>query len=138
MATLPNVFRRKQMPESLVGPWTVFCAQAQRVEDARQALLSCLPVGRVDPAPIPVGLDVLRDELVAVRDQLPAWRHAAVEPSWQACCAAIEEALSFVESTRRTAQSTAELEVLLDAVTTVVEPLAVWQDAERAWRSLRT
>jgi len=119
-------------------PWATFVAQAERVERARRALLSCLPVGRVDPAPIPVGLDLLRDELLAVRGDLPRWRVAAVEEPWQACDAAIAEALDHIEPTRETAQQTDELEVLLEAVTDVVEPLDVWQDAEHAWRALRT
>ena len=119
-------------------PWAIFVSQAERVERARRALLSCLPVGRVDPAPVPVGLDLLRDELLAVRDDLPRWRVAALEQQWQACDAAIAEALGHIDPTRETAEQTDELEVLLEAVTDVVEPLDVWQDAEHAWRALRT
>ena len=136
--TFSSVFRRKQLPPHLNDRFAAFAAQAGRLEDARQALLGCLPVGRVDPVPIPVGLDLLRDELIAVRDDLQRWRTPEVEASWQACAAAITEALAHVEPTRRTAQETDELEVLLDAVTDVVEPLDVWQDAEHAWRALRT
>lgn len=132
------MFRRKQLPDDLIDPWTAFEAQAQRVEDARQALLGCLPVGRVDPAPVPVGLDLLRDELLAVRGDLERWRTPPVEDAWQACRAAIAEALEHIEPARMTAEETDELEVLLEAVTDVVEPLDVWQDAEHAWRGLRT
>jgi hypothetical protein len=132
------VFRRKQIPLNLADRWTVFIAQAERVENARHALLGCLPVGRVDPAPIPVGLDLLRDELLAVRAELEQWRAEPVETQWHACAAALAEALDHVEPARATAARTGELEVLLDAVTDVVEPLDVWQDAERAWRALRT
>lgn len=119
-------------------PWATFVTQAERVENARQALLSCLPVGRVDPAPIAVGLDVLRDELLAVRNDLERWRSTPIEEHWQACDAAIAEALDHIEPARETADETDELEVLLEAVTEVVEPLDVWQDAEHAWRALRT
>lgn len=119
-------------------PWATFVSQAERVETARQALLGCLPVGRVDPAPIPVGLDLLRDELLAVRNDIGQWRTPSIEEHWRACDAAIAEALEHIEPTRKTAAETDELEVLLDAVTDVVEPLDVWQDAERAWRALRT
>lgn len=126
------------MPAHLAAPWAAFCAQAQRVEDARQALLGCLPVGRVDPAPIPVGLDLLRDELREVGARLHEWQVPEVEAQWHACRAAVDEALAHIEPTRGTAQQTDELEVLLDAVTDVVEPLDVWQDAEHHWRSLRT
>lgn len=126
------------MPDELAAPWAAFEAQAQRVEDARQALLGCLPVGRVDPAPVPVGLDLLRDELRAVAGDVDAWKVPEVEGQWQACRAAVHEALDHIEPARRTALGTDELEVLLDAVTDVVEPLDVWQDAERHWLSLRT
>lgn len=132
------MFRRRQMPAALAASWAAFGAQAQRVEDARQALLGCLPVGRVDPAPIPVGLDLLRDELRAVTSRIADWRTPAVESQWQACRAALAESLAHVEPARETAVRTDELEVLLDALTDVVEPLDVWQDAERHWRSLRT
>lgn len=132
------MFRRKQLPVELAAPWAAFDAQAQRVENARQALLGCLPVGRVDPAPIPVGLDLLRDELRAVDAAVGEWRVPQVEREWQACRAALAASLDHVEPTRATAAHTDELEVLLDAVTDVVEPLDVWQEAERHWRSLRT
>lgn len=131
------MFRRKQMPEHLVAPWAAFTAQAARVEDARQALLGCLPVGRVDPAPVPVGLDLLRDELLDVLPQLEAWHVPEVESQWRACRAALCESLAHVEPARVIASSTDELEVLLDAITDVVEPLDVWQDAEHRWRALR-
>jgi hypothetical protein len=132
------VFRRRQLPAHLAAPWGAFIVQAQRVEDARQALLGCLPVGRVDPAPVPVGLDLLRDELRGVEAEADAWRVPEVEAEWQACRAALTEALEHIEPTRATAQQSDELEELLDAVTDVIEPLDVWQDAERHWRSLRT
>lgn len=131
------MFRRKQMPLHLADRWSAFVAQAERVENARQGLLSCLPVGRVDPAPIPVGLDLLRDELRAVRAELELWRAEPVEAQWQACTSAISESLEHIEPARATAVRTDELEVLLDAITDVIEPLDVWQDAERAWRALR-
>jgi hypothetical protein len=132
------VFRRKQIPADLAEHWAAFIAQAERVENARQALLGCLPIGRVDPVPIPVGLDLLKDELHAVRSELERWRITPVEEQWRACGAAIDEALDHVEPARQTADRTNELEVLLDAVSDVVEPLDVWQDAEHAWRALRT
>lgn len=127
------MFARKRMPERLAGPWEAFREQAERVEAAREALLGCLPVGRVDPAPVPVGLDLLGDELEAVRAELGAWRVVEVESEWEACRASVEDALGHVEAARAVAGTTTELEELLDAVTEVVEPLDAWADAERAW-----
>lgn len=127
------MFARKRMPERLAAPWKAFRDQAERVEAAREALLGCLPVGRVDPAPVPVGLDLLRDELEAVRAELHAWRVVEVEVEWEACRASVEEALGQVEPARAVAVTTTELEALLEAVGEVVEPLDAWADAERAW-----
>ena len=125
------------MPARLERPWEAFTAQAERVEAARRALLGCLPVGRVDPAPIPVGLDLLRDELHAVADRLDAWRVPEVEDHWLAVRAAVEEAEGAVDEAHRVAGSTTELEVLLEAVGDVVAPLDAWGEAERAWLRLR-
>lgn len=121
------------MPPDLQSAWAVFQAQAQRVESARQALLGCLPVGRIDPAPVPVGLDLLRDELVAVATELDAWRVPGMEEPWRACRAAVDEALAQIPAARTVSATTGELEEMLDAVSGVVEPLDAWHEAGVAW-----
>lgn len=131
------MLRRKRMPTEFEPAFQAFRAQAERVEQARSALLSCLPVGRVDPAPVPVGLDLLRDELTAVSGELDAWRHDAITAHWAACSSATREALAALPDAHRVATSSTELEELLGAVGDVVEPLDAWHDAERAWLALR-
>lgn len=121
------------MPPELQRAWDAFQVQAERVEAARQALLGCLPVGRIDPAPVPVGLDLLRDELAAVSAVLEQWRVPPMEAAWQACRCAVEEALGAVPEARAVSAETGELEELLDAVGGVVEPLDAWHEAEVAW-----
>lgn len=134
MATLyPVMVRRKTMPPELQDAWAAFQDQAGRVEAARQALLGCLPVGRIDPAPVPVGLDLLRDELAAVATGLDAWRVPAMERAWQACRASVDEALAAIPDARVVSATTGELEELLDAVSGVVEPLDAWHEAEVTW-----
>jgi hypothetical protein len=131
------MFKRKQMPPELAPAWEAFQAQAERIEKARQALLSCLPVGRVEPAPIAVGLDLLRDELAAVEPDLGAWRVAQVETRWQECRQAFTEAREAIPEALEVAATSGELEELLDAVGDVVAPLDAWHDAERHWLRLR-
>ena len=132
------MIRRKTMPDVLLPAWQAFQAQAEQVQNARRVVLSCLPVGRVDPAPVPVGLDVLHDELQEVRADLEAWRVAPVADHWRACDAAIDEALAAIPHAKHTAETTTELEELLGAVGDVVEPLGdAWEAAERHWLSLR-
>lgn len=126
------------MPSDLLPAWEGFQAQAERVETARQALLRCLPVGRVDPVPVPVGLDLLRDELAGVSDELGDWRIPQVERHWLACRDAIREAVAAMGHAHEVSTASTELEELLGAVAEVVEPLDAWHDAERHWLSLRT
>ncbi len=126
------------MPPELVPAWEAFSRQAQRVQDARRVVLSCLPVGRVEPAPVAVGLDVLVEELRAVAADLSVWRVDAVEKHWRLCQEAIDEALEAVPTARDVAAETSELEELLGAVSDVVEPLGdAFSAAERHWLSLR-
>lgn len=126
------------MPPELAQAWDAFRRQAERVQDARRVVMSCLPVGRVDPAPVPVGLDVLRDELLALRPDLGTWRRDEVEKSWRACEESLDEALAAISGAARVARESTELEELLGAVADVLEPLGdAWSAAERQWLSLR-
>ncbi len=126
------------MPPRLRPAWDTFAAQAERVQNARRVVLSCLPVGRVEPAPVPVGLDVLADELAGVAAELHAWRVEDVEQQWRACAASIEESVAAIPAAKKVAVSSGELEELLGAVSDVVEPLGdAWEAAERHWLSLR-
>ena len=132
------MLRRKTMPPELQPAWTAFSDSAQRVQDARRVVLSCLPVGRVEPAPVAVGLDLLVDELAAVDEQLQTWRRDEVEQDWQGCRQAIAEARSAVPNAKHVAATTTELEELLGAVADVLEPLGdAFSAAERRWLSLR-
>lgn len=131
------MLRRKRIPPQLEPAWEAFQVQAERVEQARSALLSCLPIGRIDPAPVPVGLDLLRDELTAITSELGDWRHDLVADHWAACSSAIHQALAALPDAHRVAATSTELEDLLGAVSAVIEPLDAWHDAERAWLALR-
>lgn len=126
------------MPPALQPAWESFAAQAERVQTARRVVLSCLPVGRVEPVPVAVGLDVLAEELAAVDGDLDAWRVEDVEQQWHACAAAIDEAVNAIPAAKDVAASSRELEELLGAVADVVEPLGdAFSAAERRWLSLR-
>ena len=132
------MLRRKTMPAELLPQWDAFSAQAQRVQDARRVVMSCLPVGRVEPAPVAVGLDLLVDELTAVEADLPQWRRAEVEQVWHGCADAIVEARGAVPTAKKVAAETSELEELLGAVADVLEPLGdAFSAAERRWLALR-
>lgn len=132
------MFRRKQLPPSLQVPYQAFSEQVREIEQARDALMSCLPVGRVDPAPVPVGLDLLRDILVDVQGRMGAWKVPGVADVWQGCTDAITESLGNMPRAHEVAETSGELEELLGAVEDVDEPLGyAFQQAELRWRRLR-
>lgn len=127
------------MPAPLVPAWTAFRAQAERVQNARRVVLSCLPVGRGAHAPVGVGLDLLVDELCDVAPALDRWQVPEVRPQWKRCAEAIQESLQAIPTAKKVAETSTELEELLGAVSDVVEPLGdAWEAAERRWLSLRT
>lgn len=132
------MLRRKSMPPTLTPAWDAFQAQAERVQSARRVVLSCLPVGRVEPAPVAVGLDVLADELQAVAADLALWRRDEVDAQWRGCLDAIGESLDAIPTAKHVAATSTELEELLGAVSDVVEPVGdAFSAAERHWLSLR-
>lgn len=132
------IFRRKALSPALQVPYDAFSAQVQRMEAARDALMSCLPVGRVDPAPVPVGLDLLEDVLAEMVTDMGAWRTPEVEAEWQGCVQAIAESRGNITTAHLVARTSTELEELLGAVEDVDEPLGyAYQQAELQWRRLR-
>lgn len=133
------IFRRRAIPPELADHYAAFSSHVDRMEAARDALMSCLPVGRVDPAPIPVGLDLLDDTLAELATDLGEWRVPQLEAQWQGCVEAIRESRTSIRTAHRVAAASTELEELLGAVEDVDEPLGyAFQQAELRWRELRT
>lgn len=130
-----SLFSRKPLlPDELASAWQAFMDCAQVVESGRRVLLSTLPTGRIEPAPIAVGLDALRGALADARDWMPRWEVDEVRPDWEDCRDAMDEAEANLDEVARVAASTGELEELLEAVGEVVAPLDAFADAERTWR----
>lgn len=116
----------------------MFAEQVEVLENARGALMSCLPVGRVEPAPVAVGLDLLADTLDDLSGRLDQWRHEDIDAEWRACSQAIAEARAGIPSAHDVASSSGELEELLGAIDEVDEPLGrAFGDAARAFRRRR-
>lgn len=130
-----RLFRwRDPLPEDLEPAWRAFLHCAERVEEGRRALISTLPTGRVEPAPVGVGLDAVESALVEAGAHMGTWRVPELAGPWRDCVRALEEARSALGEAREVAATTAELEELLAAVEEVVAPLEAFADAERAWR----
>ena len=126
--------RRPELPADLHDAWWAFLDCAQAIEAGRRVLLGTLPTGRVEPAPVAVGVDALARSLEDVRAWMPTWRLPEIADDWEDCVAAVEEAEANLDHVREVAANTSELEELLEAVGEVVAPLDAFADAERAWR----
>jgi hypothetical protein len=132
------IFKRRRLPPHLLEPYAAFTDQVARMEAARDALMSCLPVGRVDPAPIPVGLDLLLDTMEEIRQEMSGWKVEGIEAEWMLCTEAIEESRTNMAAAHRVAEESTELEELLAAIEDVDEPLGyAFKQAELRWRTLR-
>ncbi|MDQ4130297.1 MAG: hypothetical protein M3133_04800 [Actinomycetota bacterium] len=126
--------RRPPLPEALHDAWWTFVACAEIIEGGRRHLLGTLPAGRVEPAPVEVGLEALAHAIDESRAIMDVWRLPEVAGAWSRCSRALDEVAEALPAAQRVAATADELEDLLDAVHEVVEPLAVFGEAERAWR----
>lgn len=126
--------RRPELPAEHHDAWWAFLDCAQAIEAGRRVLLGTLPTGRVEPAPVAVGVDALRRSLDDVRAWMPAWRLPEIADAHEDCLTALDDADAALDELLEVAANTAELEELLDAVGEVVAPLDAFADAERAWR----
>lgn len=137
MAAYPHapMFRRRPpLPDDLHDAWWAFLDCAQVIEGGRRQLLATLPKGRVEPAPIGVGLDAVATAVADARGWMDGWRIDQLASEWRDCQDALDETDDAVPHAREVAASTGELEDLLGAVEDVVAPLDAFADAERAWR----
>lgn len=130
----PLFSRTPTLPEEHHDHWWAFLDCAERVEGGRRMLLSTLPTGRVEPAPIAVGIEALEDAIEDAEAWMPAWRLPALREDWEECLRGLAEARANLDRVREVAATTGELEELLEAVQSVMEPLDAFADAERAWR----
>ena len=126
--------RRDPLPEDLLPAWRAFLDCAQVIEGGRRTLLGTMPVGRVEPTPVGLGVDAMAAALDDAEVWMDDWRVEPLDDDWRDCLAAIGEARDSLGEVREVAADTDELEELQEAVGEVVEPLDAFADAERTWR----
>jgi hypothetical protein len=126
--------RRPALPDAYHDAWWAFLDCAELIEGGRRLLLGTLPTGRVEPAPIGVGLDALVRSIADARAWMDGWKLVELEDVWSDCHAALDESQANTAAVRDVAATTGELEELLGAVEEVVAPLDAFADAERAFR----
>lgn len=131
-----SLFERKPpLPDELLPAWQAFRDCAEVVEGGRRTLLATLPVGRVEPAPIAVGVDALATSLRDALTWMDAWHDVGgLAQEWSDCAAAIDQSAKGLDRVRQVAANPGELELLQGAVEDVIAPLDTFADAWNAWR----
>ncbi|MDX1659084.1 MAG: hypothetical protein R3343_09720 [Nitriliruptorales bacterium] len=129
------IFARKPEPDApTLEAWRAFLDCAEVVEGGRRLLLSTLPTGRVEPAPIGVGIEAMRKAIADADGWMDRWKVDELEDAWDECREGLQESEAALGELEHTAATTSELEELLEAVENVVAPLDAFADAEREWR----
>ncbi|MBW3658265.1 MAG: hypothetical protein KY457_06480 [Actinobacteria bacterium] len=126
--------KKLPLPDAYHDAWWAFLDCAEVIEGGRRLLLGTLPTGRVEPAPIGVGLDALARAIDDARGWMDRWRLEELAGEWEDCHDALHESQVAIPVVREVAATTGELEELLGAVEDVVAPLDAFADAERAFR----
>lgn len=133
-APIPLLRRRPELPASHADAWQAFLDCAGVVEGGIRTLLGTLPLGRVEPVPVGLGVGALRTAIADARGWMPQWQVSELADDWQDCDAALDAALERLTEVEEVAASTDELEELQEAVHAVVGGLDAFADAERTWR----
>lgn len=131
---MPLFNRSPDLPDQHRAAWRSFLDCAAVIEGGRRTLLGTMPVGRVEPTPVGLGVDAMGAALEDARGWMSAWRLPELAEDWADCAAAMDEAAAALAEVRAVAASTSELEELQESVMDVVAPLDVFADAERTFR----
>jgi len=130
------VFRRKRLPADLEGPYEGFLEVLRRVEEAKEALVTAVPMARNPGRPLADGLAEYQAGLEDARDHMIRWRAPVVERHWDACRDGLDRALKVAERFRL---DTPDLpfDALMFGLQDLMAPLDVFEQAEQAFRRLR-
>lgn len=135
--TAVSVFRRRRLPDELVGPHESFVHVLAQIEPAKEALTEVMPTTRLPGRPLPDALTEFERRLDAAREAMPGWRRGETEAVWTACDAGITEALARARRMREDAPDIGGFEGLIWAVERLLDPLEPFRGAAEHFHSLR-
>jgi hypothetical protein len=130
------MFRRKVLAPDLAEAEAAFHAVLEVLEPAKAGLADVLPGTRMPGRPLQDALEAFGRSLAAAEERMARWRRPELEAEWLACEAGIERAQARVRSAG-VGDEPAAFEGLLGLVTSLLDPLEPFADAEDRFRRLR-
>jgi hypothetical protein len=132
------VFRRKRLPESLVGSFETFLAVLEPVERAKAALMDSVPTTRLPGRPLAETLLEFEEALRAADALMAGWRIRAVESEWETAREGLTRALAMAERLRLEAPEPGGFAGLIGTIQDLLDPLEAFGSAAGRFRALRT
>jgi hypothetical protein len=121
--------RSPAVPEEIVQG---FMRTAALVARAKEVLLAAVPSPRGAPGlPLAEALLGFETTIREAAGDMAGWRAAETEPTWKRCESAIEEVLTAADRLRREAPAL-DYEALVSVLGDLMDPLAAFEEAERA------
>jgi len=130
------MFRRKRLPDDLAAAYASFEAVLAELEPGKAALADVLPGTRMPGRPLHDALAGYAARLGAAEPLMPGWRRPEVEDAWHACRDGIARARERTDAAIHAADPVG-FEALLGLVSSLLDPLDPFADAEERFRRLR-
>ena len=131
------IFRRRSLPERLVGVEEGFERVLTHVERAKEAVMAAVPVARVAPRPLAEALFEFDTELAAARERMDAWNHEELSSEWIACGEALDECLGSSERIRMEAADLG-FESFVAMIGELIAPLDAFEAAVDRFEELKS
>lgn len=131
------ILRRKRLPPDLERASEAFRAVLDELEPAKEALTQVMPTTRLPGRPLADALLAFEERLSRAAGAMTAWRRLEVEEVWSSCDAGVAEARTRAARLRMDPPDLGGFEGLIWAVGELLEPLEVFEAAERRFRELR-
>jgi hypothetical protein len=127
---------RRAIPPDLAAAERAFHRVLDALEPAKRALTDAMPGTRLPGAPLPGAVAAFLEGVDAAERGMAAWRRPELDPVWTACEAGLRAARTRAEALAHGGEI-AGFEGMLVAVSSLLDPLDPFADAERAFRDLR-
>lgn len=130
------IFRRKKLPERLVGADENFGVVLSYVERAKEAVMAAVPVARVAPRSLAEALFEFDAELGIAQEGMSGWRAEELSTVWVACSDALASCLASSQRIRMEVDDLG-FESFVGMIGDLIAPLEVFESAVDRFEELK-